>query len=78
VRGIEEFLRRVGGHEAADEVLQFIKEVETHQRRLEVIGTRIAPLLKAAEWYASGDSGISGVNAEYFKLMGMTPPGGKS
>lgn len=75
VRGIEEYLRAHGKHDPADEVLKYIKEVETHQRRLEVIGKRIAPLLKAVEWTASGDTGMDLVYAEYFKLMGMTPPG---
>lgn len=74
VRAIENYLRTYGKHDAADEVLRYIKEVETHQRRLEVIGERIAPLLKAVEWAASGDSGIDDVDAEYFKLMGIEPP----
>ena len=71
VRGIEDYLRRYEKHDAADEVLRFIKEVETHQRRLAVIGERIAPILKATEWAASGDSGIDAVDTAYFNLMGM-------
>jgi hypothetical protein len=78
VRGIESYLRTVGAHDAADEVLKFINEVETHQRRLAVIGARIAPLLKATEWWVSCDTSESGVDQEYFKLMGMTPPGEES
>lgn len=74
VRRIEEYLRTYGKHDAADEVLKYIKEVETHQRRLEVIGERIAPLLKAVEWAASGDRGLDSVDREYFELMGMKPP----
>lgn len=78
IRGIESYLRAHGKHDAADEVLRFINEVETHQRRLAVIGARISPLLEAAEWTASGDTGMDYVDAEYFKLMGMTPPGDES
>jgi hypothetical protein len=78
VRGIEVYLRTYGQHDAADEVLRFINEVETHQRRLAVIGERIAPLLKAVEWCASGDSGMDGVEREYFALMGMKSPGESS
>lgn len=74
VRDIEAYLRAHGKHDAADEVLHFIGELETHQRRLNVIGDRIAPLLKAVEWTASGDSGMDYVDAEYFKLMGIEPP----
>lgn len=78
IRAAEEALRTYGKHDAADEVLRYIREVETHQRRLEVIGERIAPLLKAIEWTVSGDTGISYVDKEYFKLMGMEPPGGET
>lgn len=74
VRDIENYLRAYGKHDAADEVLKFINEVETHQRRLAVIGERIAPLLKSVEWTASGDSGMESVDAAYFALMGMKPP----
>lgn len=73
VRDIEAYLRAQGKHDAADEVLLFIKEVETHQRRLAVIGGRIAPVLKAAEWAASGDSGLDGVDDAYQALMGGKP-----
>lgn len=74
VRAVENFLRVYGKHDAADEVLRFLNEVETHQRRLAVIGERISPLLKAAEWTASGDSSPEAIDAEYFKLMGIEPP----
>lgn len=72
VCSIEEWLRANGHHLAADEVLIYIKEMETHQRRLEVIGRRIAPLLRAVEWEASGDG--ADIEAEYWALMGLTPP----
>lgn len=60
LRDLETYLRAIEKHAAADEVLIFIKEVETHQRRLAVIGARIKSLLKATEWCASGDSGEDG------------------
>lgn len=75
VRDIESYLRAHGRHDAADEVLRFLNEAETHQRRLAVIGQRIAPLLQAAEWTCSGDSGLEYIDQEYFKLMGIAPPG---
>lgn len=78
VHMIENYLRGLDKHDAADEVLRFLNEAETHQRRLVVIGERIAGLLKAAEWTASGDSDGSYIDAEYFKLMGIDPPEGKT
>lgn len=69
LRDLENYLRVMGKHDAADEVLIFIREVETHQRRLAVIGRRISPILKAAEWYASGDSGADGIDEAYRALM---------
>lgn len=71
VRDIESYLRTIGKHDAADEVLVFIKEVETHQRRLAVIGNRISPLLKATEWERSGDWGVEPIDNAYYDLMGM-------
>lgn len=75
IQDIEKYLRGLGKHDAADEVLRFLNEIETHQRRLEVIGERILPLLRAAEWTCSGDSGPEYIDREYFKLMGIDPPG---
>lgn len=73
VRDIEAYLRAYSKHDAADEVLLFIKEVETHQRRLSILGARISGILKATEWAASGDSGLDEIDREYFELMGMKP-----
>lgn len=74
LRDLETYLRAIEKHAAADEVLIFIKEVETHQRRLAVIGARISPLLKATEWCASGDSGKDGIDYAYRDLMGLNDP----
>jgi hypothetical protein len=70
VRDLENYLRSIDKHDAADEVLIFIKEVETHKRRLAVIGHRIADLLYATEWQASGDCGLDSIDKAYKKLMG--------
>ena len=74
IRDIEQWLRAHDRQDAADEVLTYLKEMETHQRRVEVAGNRLAGLLKAAEWVASADSGIEDVDKAYWKLMGMEPP----
>lgn len=71
VRNIESYLRALEKHDAADEVLLFIKEVETHQRRLAKIGQRIAPLLKAAEWHCSGDWSENSIVEAFLRLMGI-------
>lgn len=71
LRDLETYLRTMGKHDAADEVLLYIREVETHQRRLAILGKRIAPLLKSVEWMASGDSGPDGVDYAYRELMGL-------
>lgn len=70
VRDIENWLRTCDMQDEADEVLLYIKEMETHQRRLMVIGQRIAGLLEAVEWQASGDG--ADIHAEYLKLMGLS------
>lgn len=71
LRRVEDYLRAINKQDAADEVLIYIREVETHQRRLAVIGKRIAPLLKATEWEASGDSDKDGIDYAYRELMGL-------
>lgn len=74
VQSIEEWLRTYQKHDAADEVLLYLKEMETHRRRIEIIGRRISGLLKSVEWVASADSGIEDVDQAYWKLMGIEPP----
>lgn len=71
LRDLEGFLRRIDQHDAADEVLLYLAELETHQRRLMVLGKRIAPLLKATEWVSSGDRSLSAINESYRDLMGL-------
>lgn len=74
IRGIEEYLRREGKHDAANEVLLYLKEMETHQRRIETIGKRIAGILEATEWVASGDSNLGRIDSAYWELMGLQSP----
>lgn len=67
-RAIEAYLRQRGRHDAADEVMKFVLVCETAQRRLLVQGKRIAEILRAAEWTASGDTGIEAVDAAFAML----------
>jgi hypothetical protein len=71
VKLIEEWLRAYEKHDAADEVLLYLKEMETHCRRIETIGRRLAPLLQAVEWTQSSDSNISSVDAAWLELQGL-------
>jgi hypothetical protein len=71
LRDMETYLRQIEKHDSADEVLLYIREVETHQRRLMKIGERIAPLLKAAEWTRSGDWSKESIDGAYQNLMGL-------
>lgn len=74
VAGIESYLRGMGMHDAADEVLLYLKEMDTHRRRIETIGKRIAGVLQAAEWTASGDWGKDSIDVAYWELMGLQSP----
>jgi hypothetical protein len=66
---MEQYLRDVGKHEAADEVYRYINIVETYQRRLAIEGKRIYDLLYSVEWTASGDTGIEAIDYAYNKLI---------
>ena len=74
VYNIESYLRQIGKQEAANEVLIYIRELETHQRRIETIGKRISGVLQATEWCASSDWGPEEIDKEYWKLMGINAP----
>jgi hypothetical protein len=56
LKDIEQYLRNAGKHEAANEVLRGILRIETAIHRLQVVGSHLAPLAKAAEWWVSGDT----------------------
>lgn len=71
VSGMEAWLRSMDKHDAADEMLLYLREMETHRRRIEAIGKRISPLMQAVEWTASGDSSIAEVDKAYWGLMGI-------
>lgn len=73
-RNMEKYLRSEGQHSAADEVLLFVKELETHERRLMKEVQRLHELFYASEWAASGDYSIDAVDKAYWKLMGMEVP----
>ena len=74
LRDLENYLRRIDQHDAADEVLLYLAELETHQRRLMVLGHRIAPLLKATEWVCSSDWSLNAINDAYRDLMCLNKP----
>jgi hypothetical protein len=69
-KAIEQFLRDNGKQEAANEVQKFILTLETAFNRLMVHGEYVKPLLRAAEWWASGDSGADGVDYAMGMLTG--------
>lgn len=69
VKRAEERLRELGQQEAANEVYKYILFVEMVANRLSVQGNRIANVLRAVEWYDSGDSGIEVVNQACEKLL---------
>lgn len=71
VQRVEEWLRDNQKHDAADEVLLYLREMQTHERRVEAIGRRIENLLHAVEWTASGDTNIESVDIAWAKLMGL-------
>lgn len=71
VRLIEEWLRAHERHDAADEVLLYLKEMETHRRRIETIGRRLSPLFMAVEWTQSCDWNIDSVDEAWLKLQGL-------
>jgi hypothetical protein len=56
LRDMEQCLRDLGKHEAANEILRGIIKIETAINRLTVVGSHLAPLAKAAEWWQSGDT----------------------
>lgn len=56
LKALEQYCRELNNHDAADEILPYIEWLETIQRRVAVKGKRLANLLRAVEWVASGDS----------------------
>jgi hypothetical protein len=52
---IEEYLRENEKHDAADEVLIYIKDLQTIERRFLALGRRMYDILQATEWWASCD-----------------------
>lgn len=55
LRDMEQYLRSMGKHEAADEILRGMVRLETAMRRLAVVGEHLYELAHAAEWWCSGD-----------------------
>lgn len=61
-KDIEAYARKLGKHDIADILYEYIQEVETYQRRLMIRGKVIAPLMRAIEWECSGDTGLDGID----------------
>jgi hypothetical protein len=65
LRDMEQRLRDLGKHEAANEILRGIIRIETAINRLTVVGSHLAPLAKAAEWWQSHDTGEDDFDAVF-------------
>ena len=74
VESMENYLRSIGKHDAANEILLYLREMETHARRIETIGKRMSNLMQAAEWTASSDWGPEAIDKAYWELMGIQNP----
>jgi len=70
LRDMESYCRKLGKHEAADELYEYLLFLETVERRMAVQHKRIQNLCRAVEWEASGDIGIEGIDIAYRKLIG--------
>jgi hypothetical protein len=66
---MERDLRQIGKHDAADEVYDYVLELETCQRHLRRRGKRIYELLRAVEWSFSGDTGPEHIDEAYAALL---------
>ena len=71
---VEEYLRENEKHDAADEVLIYIKDLQTHERRFLALGRRMYDILYAAEWWASGDWNEEGFDEEWQEFIGENLP----
>lgn len=69
LREMEEYLRGRGKHEIADEILRFRLDVEAHARRLMTMGGRLKDVVKAVEWWASGDWGEDQVDNVWHRFL---------
>lgn len=70
LRAMESYLRGLGKHDAADELYNFILNIESCKRYLGRQGERLIPLIHAAEWTASSDWGAESIDREFNKLIG--------
>lgn len=70
LKRIERWLREQTKHDAADEILKLILEIETAERRLKVIGDRIYEILHSAEWWCSCDIGEDTFDKRVKEVLG--------
>ena len=69
LREMEEYLRERKKHEIADEILRFRLDVETHVRRLMIMGRRLRHVVHAVEWWASSDWGEDQVDSVWHRFL---------
>ena len=54
---VERYLLRNGYYDVAHDVRRQIEYLESARNRIEVLHEQLSPVLKAVEWYVSGDYG---------------------
>lgn len=70
IREMESYLREIDRHDAADEFARLALDLETHKRRIEVMGKRLYDLAKAVEWERDDDVGIDAIDKAWSELLG--------
>lgn len=69
LRALEQYCRETGNHLAANECFRYLLFLESTKHRLEVYHERMAELLRAVEWAASGDGNETGIRYAYEELL---------
>lgn len=70
VEHMVKYLKNIGKHDAAREVLKYQLFLSAMQSRIEAYGEWIEPLLKSVEWECSGDRGLDAIDRAYEELLG--------
>ena len=69
LKNMEDFLREHQKHDAADEVMKFRLDIETHLRIVKAQGSRLQNILHAAEWWSSNDCGEDTFDKEWNNFL---------
>lgn len=64
IYAMKEDMRKEGHNLGADELYQYCLALISAKLRLAIMQERLAPLMRAWEWYRSGDQGIEQVTEE--------------